>query len=324
MAHNLSGQRFAAPPSRLSMWTLMAFYAVKPLVPRAIQLYLRRRRSRYLLANHLHKWPVDLRTNDKPRGWQGWPNNSKFALVLTHDIESTRGVELAGRVMDLESELGFRSSFNFVAEDYPVPPSLRARMASNGFEVGLHGIHHTPGLYFSEASFLRNARKINRYLGDWGSVGFRSPAMYRNLEWLHKLDIKYDASTFDTDPFEPQPDGAQTIFPFLVDGGDNSSAYVELPYTLPQDFTMFVILQEQTIDIWKRKLEWLAENGGMALVITHPDYMHFGDGKRGREQYPATYYKELLEHIKSEYEGLYWHALPRDVAGFWKERRCGH
>jgi len=272
------------------------------------------------MANHLQEWPVDLKANGKPRGWQGWPNQSRFALVLTHDVESARGVGLTPPVMDLESELGFRSSFNFVAEDYLVPPALRARMASNGFEVGLHGIHHNPGLYFSQASFLRNARKINRHLGDWGSVGFRSPAMYRNLEWLHKLDITYDASTFDTDPFEPQPDGAQTIFPFLVNAPDGSSGYVELPYTLAQDFTLFVILREKTIDIWKRKLEWIAENGGMALLITHPDYMHFGDGKKGREQYPASYYKELLVHIKNKYEGLYWHALPRDVARFWKER----
>ena len=30
------------------------------------------------------------------------------------------------------------------------------------------------------------------------------------------LNIAYDASTFDTDPFEPQPDGVNTIFPFWV------------------------------------------------------------------------------------------------------------
>src|ERR1043166_5669429 len=92
---NVTGQRFATPPSRLSMLRLRAFYAVKHLVPRAIQIYLRRRRSRYLLANHLHEWPVDLTANGKPRGWQGWPNQRKFALVLTHDVESARGVELA-------------------------------------------------------------------------------------------------------------------------------------------------------------------------------------------------------------------------------------
>jgi hypothetical protein len=40
--------------------------------------------------------------------------------------------------------------------------------------------------------------------------------MLRNLDWLGDLNIQYDGSTFDTDPFEPQPDGAGTIFPFWV------------------------------------------------------------------------------------------------------------
>ena len=106
-------------------------------------------------------------------------------------------------------------------------------------------------------------------------MGFRSPCMYHNLDWLHDLHIKYDASTFDTDPFEPQPDGVCTIFPFQVKDDRQDKGYVELPYTLPQDFTLFIILREESIDIWKKKLAWIAENGGMALLNTHPDYMSF-------------------------------------------------
>src|ERR1700746_3430317 len=50
--------------------------------------------------------------------------------------------------------------------------------------------------------------------------------MFHKLDWLHDLDIEYDASTFDTDPFEPQPDGHGTIFPFWVPKGDDGG-YVE-------------------------------------------------------------------------------------------------
>ncbi len=88
--------------------------------------------------------------------------------------------------------------------------------------------------------------------------GFRSGFMHHELEWAHELNIKYDASTFDTDPFEPQPDGVNKIFPFWVEG-PNGTGYVELPYTLPQDFTLFVLLKEEGPETWKRKLEWLAE-----------------------------------------------------------------
>ena len=46
----------------------------------------------------------------------------------------------------------------------------------------------------------------------------------------------------------------------------NGKGYVELPYTLPQDSTLFLHLREPTEAIWRRKLDWLAEKGGMVLV----------------------------------------------------------
>ncbi len=141
--------------------------------------------------------------------------------------------------------------------------------------------------------------------------------MQHNLEWIHDLEIEYDASTFDTDPFEPQPDGMQTIFPFWVQGNSNQKGYIELPYTLPQDFTLFVLMQERDIGIWKRKLDWIAECGGMALLNVHPDYINFGEGKTKTGEYPVTYYEELLKYVKGRYEGQYWHVLPKEMANFW-------
>ena len=114
-------------------------------------------------------------------------------------------------------------------------------------------------------------------------------------------------------------DGVGTIFPFWVPGNSDQKGYVELPYTLPQDFTLFVLMRERNIDIWKRELDWIAEHGGMALINTHPDYMHFGTGKPGLEKYPAWYYEEFLQYIKDKYEGLYWHVSPRDLAGYWSK-----
>ncbi|MCG7853557.1 MAG: hypothetical protein MIO92_13640, partial [Methanosarcinaceae archaeon] len=64
--------------------------------------------------------------------------------------------------------------------------------------------------------------------------GFHSPSMHRNLEWIHDLIVEYDQSTFDTDPFEPQPDGVRTIFPYWVQHHSIKKGYVELPYTLPR------------------------------------------------------------------------------------------
>jgi hypothetical protein len=47
--------------------------------------------------------------------------------------------------------------------------------------------------------------------------------------------------------------------------------------------------------------------------------MSFGELNGTIEQYPAEYYREFLDHIRTTYEGQYWHALPRDVARHVKE-----
>jgi peptidoglycan/xylan/chitin deacetylase (PgdA/CDA1 family) len=239
--------------------------------------------------------------------------------VLTHDVDTWKGQERCRELMGLEEALGFRSSFNFVPERYTVSSELRALLALKGFEVGVHGLNHDGKYFASRGAFQERAVRINRYIRDWKAVGYRSPSMQSNLEWFHDLEIEYDASTFDTDPFEPQPDGVRTIFPFWVQGKRPESGYVELPYTLPQDFTLFVLMREGNIDIWKRKLDWVAAKGGMALINTHPDYLNFNGSKLGLEEYPAANYAGLLEYARERYGSEYWHVLPREMAEFWRD-----
>ena len=94
---------------------------------------------------------------------------------------------------------------------------------------------------------------------------------------------------------------------------------MELPYTLVQDFTLFILMKETNIDIWKKKIAWIAEHGGMVMLNTHPDYMAFDKHEDGQELYPAQHYADLLAHIKTEYAGQYWQPLPREVAAFCKQ-----
>jgi len=301
------------------MKAIDAYYMLRPLIPRSVQVFLRRAFVKRKMETVADIWPIDPNLRIPPPGWNGWPGGKKFALVLTHDVEGPAGQKKCLDLMRMETAMGFRSSFNFVPEGYEVSPAIRETLGNNGFEVGVHGLTHDGKLYSSRKSFEEKAKKINEYLEQWGASGFRSPAMHHNLEWIHAFNIEYDASTFDTDPFEPQSDGVGTIFPFLVGGDGGKRGYVELPYTLPQDFLLFVLLRERWIDIWKRKLDWIAESGGMALLNTHPDYMNFGDGAPGSEEYPAEHYREFLSYLRTRYRGKYWAALPREMARFWRE-----
>ncbi len=290
------------------------YYNVKKYIPRRTQLFLRRQLVRGQLRHFGKLWPIDEAARTIPANWQDWPEGKKFALILTHDVDTAKGAENSRKLMMLEMQLGFRSSFNFVPERYTVPPELRHELTANGFEVGLHGLNHDGKLYQSREMFKSRAIRINRYLEEWQAVGFRSPSMHHELAWIHDLNIEYDASTFDTDPFEPQSDGVCTIFPFWVHNGSAETGYVELPYTLPQDFTLFVLMGQNDIEIWKKKLDWIVANRGMVLLNVHPDYMNFTGKKNGLEEYPAFFYQQLLEYIKERYAGEYWHVLPRELA----------
>ena len=307
------------------------YYTFKPFFPWRARLAVRsgfaRRRRRAVAAT----WPILPGSEKPPAGWRGWPDGKQFGVVLTHDVEGPDGLAKCRQLMHIEKKLGFRSTFNLVPEgSYVVPKDLRDELTTNGFEVGVHDLNHDGKLYPNRREFSQKAQRINCYLREWGAVGFRSAFMLHNLEWAHELDVLYEASTFDTDPFEPQPDGVGTIFPFWVPrpgdvyfepqpGRRHSGGYVELPYTLVQDSTLFLVLKDSTPDIWFQKLDWIAERGGMALLDTHPDYMGMSPSGLKANEYPVAHYEKTLAYIRSRYGGAYWHGTAAELAAWYKE-----
>ena len=292
------------------------YYGLKPLVPASARHIVRKWYVRRQRKHVGEVWPILPGSERPPEGWPGWPEGKKFAFVLTHDVEGQTGVEKCRQLMEMEMRCGFRSSFNFIPEgEYRVDRELRECLSRNGFETGIHDLHHDGRLYQNRHHFAQKAVQINQHLKHWGAVGFRSGFMLHNLEWLHDLDIQYDASTFDTDPFEPQPDNLGTIFPFWVPGMADKG-YLELPYTLPQDSTLFLLLGETSPKVWFQKLDWIAQNGGMALINVHPDYLCFGGEPVTSRTYPVAFYESFLQHVARRYAGAYWHVLPKDLAAW--------
>jgi glycosyltransferase involved in cell wall biosynthesis len=313
------------------------YYSIKPLVPLPLRFAVRRWFAARKRRNVGSMWPIMPGSEQPPEDWPGWPQGRQFALVLTHDVEGTLGLSKCERLIELEQGLGFRSSFNLIPEgEYEVTSALRAEFASRGCEVGVHDLYHDGKLFLREQEFNRNALRINHYLEEWGAAGFRSGFMLHNLDWLHQLKLQYDASTFDTDPFEPQPQGRNTIFPFWVPrpkgrwpgsrrgiSDSNSVAasplspgYAELPYTLPQDSSLFLLLEERSPDIWFQKLDWIAERGGMALVNVHPDYMRFKGDPHSGHTYPVEFYQQFLQYARRKYRDSFWQPLLKELAAF--------
>jgi peptidoglycan/xylan/chitin deacetylase (PgdA/CDA1 family) len=317
-------ERYRGTESRRSI-PLRAYYAGKPLLPRRLQIALRRLYARRQMQTEFPRWPIEpllvqrsladleeeltLR-NGKPIPLiANWPDGRSFAAILTHDVEGPSGVANVRRIIEIERRHGFTSCWNFVAEWYPIEDGLFDHIRAAGCEIGLHAIKHDGKLFESRARFEAELPAIHDYLEKWGAVGFRSPATHRNPDWMPELGALYDSSFPDTDPFEPQAGGCCSILPFFL--GD----MVELPISLVQDHTMWEILGHETIELWTRKSDWVIDNCGLINLITHPDYLDT----------PARLrmYEEYLDYLNRQDDG--WHALPREVAEWWRVRaglRC--
>jgi hypothetical protein len=62
-------------------------------------------------------------------------------------------------------------------------------------------------------------------------------------------------------------------------------------------------MKEKNIDIWKKKLDWIAKNGGMALLNTHPDYMSFEGTELSIEEYRQAITANFLSISNTNMKG---------------------
>lgn len=284
-----------------------------------MQILLRQWLVRRQATLERDRWPVGASAGNSPPAWPGWPGGKRFAFVLTHDVDLAFGASQCLQLADLETERGFRPSFGIVPLRYPVPERLRQQLTERGCEIMLHGVTHDGKLFSRRQFFEKRAVQIHYFLKKWGISGFCTPSAHHHISWHHKLNIDYCISTYDFDPFEPQSCGLGRIFPFWVRGPDGAGGHVELPYTLAQDFTLFILMGQKNDGLWRRKLDWIAERGGMALIKTHPDYMAFDRQHEQFDRYPIRYYTDFLEYFQSSYGDQAWIASPSEVARYWRE-----
>jgi hypothetical protein len=310
--------RAAERAGGLRRLALRAYYNLKPALPRALQIGLRRRLARMQARRSFPRWPAETALHDlyawlfarlaevagEDVPWIApWPGPYRWALVLTHDVEQQVGCDNVGLLRAVEERHGFRSAWNFVPRRYVTPDETVADLTAHGFEVGVHGLYHD-GRDLASRKVLEERLPAMRAAAErWGATGFRSPATHRSWELMPLLGFEHDSSYFDTDPFEPQAGGSCTWWPFPV--GD----MVELPITLLMDHTLFVILRNDE-RVWLDKASFLRQRGGMALVITHPDYFL-------EQQQLDVYDRFLAAYADDE---TVWRALPRDVAAWWRRR----
>ncbi len=299
---------------------MQAYYRIKRLIPPSVRHRLNAAAIRARVKPEFPHWPCESALLEFWSEWLRlslamlgrddgyhigfWPDGHECCVVLTHDVESAAGFARIERIADLEERYGFRSAWNLPLTQYRIDWNLVTRLRARGFEFGAHGLNHDGRLFRSARDFASLAPVVERMAAEHGLRGFRAPSTLRNASWIATMAFDFDSSFADTDPYEPQPGGTCSLFPFML------SRMVELPYTLAQDHTLIHLLRRSPLPVWVMKANWIASVGGMILTLTHPDYT--GDGRL------LAAYEDLLRMLAEMPSA--WRALPSEAAGWWRER----
>jgi len=237
-----------------------------------------------------------------------WPGGADSCTMMTHDVETSAGVDFCPALMDINDSFAIKSSFQVVPEKrYPVSPQYLENMRTRGFEVNVHDLNHDGHLFRTHAEFLQRAAQINQYGRQYGSEGFRAAILYRNVPWHDALDFSYDMSVPNVAHYDPQKGGCCTVFPFFA------GKILELPLTTTQDYTLFNIFGDYSIRLWQKQIGLIQEKHGLISFIVHPDYII--------EEKAQKVYRNLLAHLADlRRKGETWIALPGEVASWWRTR----
>jgi len=312
--------------SSLSLKSLVraAYYKLRPLFPVWFRKHLQRVALKGWENIPFPSWPLDTSVDDRvaegfkhllnqegcdrvPFIWF-WPHGHRYAAIMTHDVETAVGRDFTARMMEMEARHGIHSAFEIVPEErYEVPESYLESIRSGGCEVCLHGLNHDGHLFDNPVEFAKRANKIQAYAQQFQASGFRSPIMYRDLEWLPELAITHDMSVPNTGHLDPQRGGCCTVMPYFI--GD----VLELPLTTIQDYPLYNILQDYSLNLWRKQEAIVRSRFGLLSFIVHPDYT--------TSEEASNLYAELLAWLADlrDHEGL-WMTLPREIDQWWRRR----
>jgi hypothetical protein len=238
-----------------------------------------------------------------------WPDGARSCVIMTHDVDTLRGRDFCSQLMTIDDDARIKSSFQIVPEGrYPVSDAFLGEFRARGFEVNVHDLNHDGRLFASHNQFLRRVARINEYGRRFGARGFRSGTLYRNQAWYAALDFSYDMSVPSVAHLDPQKGGCCSVTPFFI------GKILELPLTTTQDYSLFHVMQDYSIDLWIQQLDAITSCHGLASFNSHPECLVTPRAERT--------YRALLDHLaRARDTRNVWIALPGDVDRWWRERQ---
>lgn len=300
------------------------YYWLRPLMSASVRRRIQRFRAGNWRKLQFPGWPVDTTVESVcetllllslrakgidrvPFVWF-WPEGARGCVSMTHDVETKAGRDFCVELLDIDDSFGIKASFQIVPDErYPVTPEFLDGIRDRGFEIGVQDLNHDGRLFDDREEFRRRAAIINRYGKEYGAKGFRAAVLYRKPEWYQYLDFSFDMSIPNVAHLDPQRGGCCTVMPYFIGN------ILELPLTTVQDYMLFHLLNERSIDLWKTQVKMILAKNGLASFIIHPDYITDRDTR--------SVYEALLSWLRDlRNQQALWFALPHEIDSWWRAR----
>jgi hypothetical protein len=237
-----------------------------------------------------------------------WPDGYSSCATMTHDVETVVGRDFCGTLMDLDDAFGIKASFQLIPEvRYEVSDEFLHTLRDRGFEINVHDFNHDGDLFLNREEFLRRVARINDYGRKFRSSGYRSGVLYRNLDWYEFFDCSYDMSVPNVGHLDPQRGGCCTTKPYFI------GKILEIPVVATQDYTLFHILRQYSMELWDHQIELILQQNGLISFIVHPDYLL---EERARDVYTTL----LCRLTQLREQSKMWIPLPRQLNDWWRSR----
>lgn len=217
------------------------------------------------------------------------------SLLITHDVESEKGLRSALSFKSVEDELDVQSTWFLPSDEYPIARHI-ARDLAEGSTIGSHDVKHDGRLVHIReheelVDRLRRSRAKLEGIFEKEVKCFRSPLLQfscRIVAALSEAGYRFDFSVPCWEPVHPltmSGFGVESVQAFEIDG------VVEFPLTLFQDHQVLVVLGMNT----REAIKFLVDQAklvrgfnGDIVVLVHPDYS-FSQDLKG--------YRKLLESL---------------------------
>lgn len=240
-----------------------------------------------------------------------WPGGKKFAVAISHDIDTDKSFTAVKTMAEIEESRGLRSCWNVVHSISGRDQGILGELSAFGHEIGLHGYNHDNKIaYLSGEQIMRRFDECSGFISRYQVKGFRSPSLLTSSTLDNVLSERFlwSSSTIDTDLnsiIAPRR-GVCSVFPFF------KGPLLEVPLTIPLDDRLITmgIKGDRFIELVMKKVEWIAETGGLAFIGNHPEPHISGNAEM------LSVFEKIIDAFSRREDA--WLALPSDVASFWR------